>query len=144
VRLVALAWARGGYRGGHGVEGARVRLPVERGELLLTVRLDGRGRCRVELTAALGVEGAPEVDGAVVRFAAWVKRLFGGPSPEMERQAADAAWASAKLPPAARIERAGGALSVQVRCEELPDPGDVVRWARAVHAHLLGDDERDG
>lgn len=143
VQLVALAWARGGYRGGHGTDGGRTALPVERGERHLEVASADGDRYRITVTASSGVEGAPPVDAATVGVAAWLARLFGGPSAEEVREAADARWAVGLFPQPSRTERAGGALSVSFPHQGLPPPGDVVRWARAVHAHLLGDDALD-
>lgn len=138
----------GGYRDGtlghlldDDARGAR--LPVDVG--LLGVRVErGAGGLSVCITAATGAvnDPAPPPDGAMVRLAGWVRGLFARAEDPEARAARDRAWAAATFgDDAARVDRAGGALSVTVRRAEPPPPAAVDAWARAVHDRLFAPSE---
>lgn len=110
------------------------RLPVDVG--LLSVRIERP--FVIDLTAATGTgeEPLPPPNPPMVRMASWVKSFFAGPTDPEEGDRLDEAWAAATFGEA-DVDRAGGAITVRIRCGSEPTPGELAGWARAVHERLF-------
>lgn len=139
VRTVVDRWrGASSYRG----DTRTHRLDVAVGELSIEARASRRGYV-VHLTASGKVEAAPPVDSVSVRLARWVRGRLGGRADDPAAIAeADRAWANQVVAPplVGVLTRADAALVLTVEGRALPEPADVVRWGRALHARLLGDE----
>ncbi|MCC6873506.1 MAG: hypothetical protein IT378_04285 [Sandaracinaceae bacterium] len=139
LREIAMLWSGGGYRDAR-QSATRVgeeTLALEVDEGRLTVRVQERPtHWQVTIIADPGAGAAePPSEPAMVRFAGFFRRLWGGPAQEKLSEA-DRVWAAA-VAERATAERAGRVLVLDVPGLR-PGAAEVVRWASATHARITG------